>query len=61
MDFFLRNRRSDLFMELSAIAAMAKVPMLTAPRKNKNSKTNVAKKKKRKTVEASKAKNRRRK
>ena len=60
MDFVLRNRR-DLFMELSAIAAMARVLMLTEPRKNKNSKTNVAKKKKRKIAEASKAKNRRRK
>ena len=60
MDFILRDKR-DLFMELSAIAALAKTSMLIAPSKNKDSKTNVAKKKKRKTVEASKAKNRRRK
>lgn len=62
MDFILRDKR-DLFMELSALAALARTPMLIAPgkHKDKDSKTNVAKKKKRKMAEASKVKNRRKK
>lgn len=62
MDFILRDKR-DLFMELSALAAMTRHPMLTSHSKSKDKdlKTNVAKKKKRKIAEASKAKNRRRK
>lgn len=58
MDFILRDKR-DLFMELSALAALMGIRCYQHLSKRKDSKTNVAKKEKRKIAEASKAKNRR--